>query len=125
MRQRLGSRPSHLGLVRSNAEAPDHSPETSALEVVVDGRRFRLVPLDEPVAVAAPSRAATAATLTGRELQIAALVAEGRVNKQIAAELRISEWTVSTHLRRIFAKLGVDTRAAMVGRCADVLRLGR
>jgi len=58
-----------------------------------------------------------ASLLTARELQIAALVAEGLVNKQIAAELEISEWTVSTHLRRVFAKLKVDTRAAMVARC--------
>jgi DNA-binding CsgD family transcriptional regulator len=59
--------------------------------------------------------------LTARELQIVALVADGRVNKQIAQELRISEWTVSTHLRRVFAKLGVDTRAAMVSRCIQAL----
>jgi DNA-binding CsgD family transcriptional regulator len=58
-----------------------------------------------------------AGLLTAREIQIVALVAEGRVNKQIADALRISEWTVATHLRRIFAKLGVDTRAAMVSRC--------
>src|SRR5687768_11605898 len=37
--------------------------------------------------------------LTGRELEIAALVALGRPNKQIADKLHISEWTVSTHLR--------------------------
>lgn len=56
--------------------------------------------------------------LSQRELQIAALVAEGKLNKQIADELRISEWTVCAHLRRIFLKLGVTTRAAMVYRCA-------
>jgi DNA-binding CsgD family transcriptional regulator len=50
-------------------------------------------------------------------------VAEGRANKQIAAELGISEWTVSTHLRRIYAKLDVDTRAAMVNRCYGALTL--
>lgn len=55
--------------------------------------------------------------LTKREHQIATLVAEGRVNKEIAAGLGISEWTVSTHLRRMFAKLGVDNRAALVYRC--------
>ena len=55
--------------------------------------------------------------LTKRELQIATLVAEGRVNNEIAAGLGISEWTVSTHLRRMFAKLGVDNRAALVYRC--------
>lgn len=88
-------------------------------EVIVEGRRYRLVPLDEPSA--SESRSSVADLLTGRELQIVALVAAGRVNKQVANDLRISEWTVSTHLRRIFAKLGVDTRAAMVSRCAQLL----
>ncbi|KAI9135711.1 response regulator transcription factor [Acaryochloris sp. CCMEE 5410] len=60
--------------------------------------------------------------LTERELQIVYLVAQGQQNKQIANQLRISEWTVSTHLRRIFAKLNVDSRAAMVFRCSDLLQ---
>jgi DNA-binding CsgD family transcriptional regulator len=64
--------------------------------------------------------AAPAEVLSRRELQIAALVAEGKLNKQIADLLHISEWTVCAHLRRIFAKLGVSTRAAMVYRCASV-----
>jgi DNA-binding CsgD family transcriptional regulator len=59
--------------------------------------------------------------LTQRELQIANLVAQGRCNKQIAIQLQISEWTVSTHLRRVFAKLGVDSRAAMVYRCVSII----
>ena len=42
------------------------------------------------------------------------LVAEGLVNRHIADRIYISERTVSTHMRRIFAELGVDTRAAMV-----------
>lgn len=60
--------------------------------------------------------------LTTRELQVATLVAMGRPNKQIASQLHISEWTVSTHLRRIFLKLGVDSRAAMVYRCAPMIQ---
>jgi DNA-binding NarL/FixJ family response regulator len=60
--------------------------------------------------------------LTKREMQIATLVARGNSNKQIAIHLNISEWTVSTHLRRIFVKLEVDTRAAMVYRCANLLK---
>ena len=54
--------------------------------------------------------------LTRRELQIAVLVANGMVNKEIATKLHISRWTVATHLRRIFSKLGVNTRAAMIYR---------
>ncbi|MBR8834779.1 MAG: response regulator transcription factor [Stigonema ocellatum SAG 48.90 = DSM 106950] len=59
--------------------------------------------------------------LTGRELQVAALVALGWANKQVAKQLHISEWTVSAHLRRIFIKLNVDNRAAMVYRCASLI----
>jgi DNA-binding CsgD family transcriptional regulator len=62
-----------------------------------------------------------ASRLTARELQIAALVAMGHSNKQIHRELGISEWTVCSHLRRIFIKLGVDSRAAMVFLCANLL----
>jgi DNA-binding CsgD family transcriptional regulator len=62
------------------------------------------------------------ARLTQRELQIAAMVAQGDATKNIAYKLRISEWTVGTHLRRIFAKLHVDNRAAMVYRCAPLIK---
>lgn len=65
-----------------------------------------------------------AEVLTGRELQIASLVADGLLNKQIADRLQISEWTVCAHLRRIFSKLRVSTRAAMVYRCAGVMLEG-
>lgn len=60
--------------------------------------------------------------LTARELQIATLVAQGLPNKKVAKKLHISEWTVATHLRRIFAKLNVDSRAAMVYRCANYIQ---
>jgi DNA-binding CsgD family transcriptional regulator len=60
--------------------------------------------------------------LSERELQIVELVAHGKSNKQIAKKLKISEWTVSTHLRRVFVKLKVDSRAAMVYLCASLIR---
>lgn len=60
--------------------------------------------------------------LTERELQIAAMVAQGDATKNIAYKLRISEWTVGTHLRRICAKLHVHNRAAMVYRCASLIK---
>lgn len=90
------------------------------MEVMMDGCRYRLVPADAPVNQTGAASAADAPNiepLTPRETQIARLVADGFVNKEIAAKLQISEWTVSTHMRRIFAKLGVETRAAMVLRC--------
>jgi len=62
------------------------------------------------------------ARLTERELQIAAMVAQGDATKNIAYKLRISEWTVGTHLRRICAKLQVHNRAAMVYRCASLIK---
>jgi DNA-binding NarL/FixJ family response regulator len=55
-------------------------------------------------------------TLSPREQQIARLVAEGGTNRMIASTLDISLWTVSTHIRRVFAKLDVRCRAEMVAR---------
>jgi DNA-binding CsgD family transcriptional regulator len=74
------------------------------LDVTLDGVRCALT-------VVHPSRADS---LSPREREIARMVGEGYTNKMIARVLDISLWTVSTHLRRIFAKLGVTTRAAMV-----------
>lgn len=48
--------------------------------------------------------------LTKREAQIAALIAEGRSNKDIAAELVVSPRTVGGHVERILAKLGFNSR---------------
>ena len=55
-------------------------------------------------------------SLSPREHEVARMIAKGYPNKIIASVLEISVWTVSTHLRRIFAKLGVTSRAAMVTR---------
>ena len=59
------------------------------------------------------------ASLSPREQEIVRMVARGHTNKAIAAVLDISTWTVSTHLRRIFAKLAVTSRAAMVARTIE------
>ena len=50
--------------------------------------------------------------LSARELEVLRLVATGRTNKAIAAELVLSERTVDRHVSNIFAKLGVGTRTA-------------
>jgi DNA-binding CsgD family transcriptional regulator len=54
--------------------------------------------------------------LSPREQEIARMVASGYPNKTIASVLEISSWTVASHLRRIFVKLQVSSRAAMAAR---------
>jgi DNA-binding NarL/FixJ family response regulator len=58
--------------------------------------------------------AATAGPLSDRELEVLALIAKGRNNREAAAELFISEATVKTHLMHVYAKLEVNDRAAAV-----------
>jgi len=53
------------------------------------------------------------ASLTAREREVAELVGERKTNREIAAELFLSEKTVETHLRHIFGKLGVSTRTSV------------
>jgi DNA-binding NarL/FixJ family response regulator len=50
--------------------------------------------------------------LTARECEVLRLVASGRTNRQVAAELVVSDHTVARHLSNIFTKLGVTSRTA-------------
>jgi DNA-binding NarL/FixJ family response regulator len=59
-------------------------------------------------------RAPVEETLTGREIEVLALVAQGNSNAQIGTALYISKATVKTHLVNIFAKLDVADRTAAV-----------
>lgn len=52
--------------------------------------------------------------LTERELQVLILIAKGSANKEIAAELNISNSTVKTHIASIFQKLGTNDRTEAV-----------
>jgi DNA-binding CsgD family transcriptional regulator len=71
------------------------------------------------VARARPKSIRVVAIISPREREIARMISKGYPNKTIAAVLEISTWTVSTYLRRIFAKLGVSSRAAMVARLIE------
>ncbi len=55
-------------------------------------------------------------SLTPREREVLALVADGKTNAEIARQLWISPGTVRRHLENVFAKLDVHTRAAAVAR---------
>lgn len=57
--------------------------------------------------------------LTAQELQIANLAAEGLSNREIGQKLFVSPRTVSTHLYRIYPKLGISSRNELGGALAD------
>jgi len=89
---------------------PDGLLQEVLAEVDVEGTTYRLSRL---------RRRPRTVDLTPRELEIARLVAKGLPTKAIGAMLGISGWTVLTHLRRVFARLGVHSRTAMVKRLSD------
>jgi DNA-binding CsgD family transcriptional regulator len=61
-------------------------------------------------------RTASPDALTQTEQRVATLVAEGRTNREVAALLVVSERTVEGHLSRIYAKVGVRSRAELAHR---------
>lgn len=82
------------------------------LESDIDGTRYYLVRCR-------PQEIENAVSLSPREQSITHLVAQGLPDKCIAKELGISRWTVASHLRRIYQKLGVTTRASMMARLLE------
>jgi DNA-binding NarL/FixJ family response regulator len=58
-----------------------------------------------------PSISTQTTALTRREVEVAALVAQGLTNRLIATELSISEHTVANHVAKILRKLGLDSRS--------------
>jgi len=101
-----------LALVRRAAPAATgrQKEQNVLLDMNVEGVRCTLV---------RNADGAEDAALSPRELEIARMVAAGHPNKTIAAVLDISAWTVGTHLRRIFSKLRVSSRAAMVAKLME------
>ena len=118
-------RPSVDAVIRALVELTDRVSSGEAIvsgngtteEILIDtevnGSRYLLVRM--------PKLNRSRVQLSPREQEIVRMVAKGHPNKVIADVLNISSWTVCTHLRRIFAKLGVGSRAAMV---AQLLELG-
>jgi DNA-binding NarL/FixJ family response regulator len=90
--------------------------ESAALELDAAGRVFgELGAAPDLTRVEDLTRRQTDAAahrLTPRELQVLRLVATGKTNHAIAADLVIADKTVDRHVTNIFAKLGVSSRAA-------------
>ncbi len=93
-------------------QALQNAQQEIVVEVAVGSTRYVLTCTDQ---LSTPAPVA----LSPREKEIVRLAAKGLPNKVISDILEISRWTVATHMRRIFAKLGVNTRAEMVARALE------
>jgi DNA-binding NarL/FixJ family response regulator len=105
-----------IGLITTGSEtslpaSQSRVGEEIVVDTVVDGARYLVIRMSVP--------ATAFKSLTPREQEIVRMVAKGYPNKTIAGVLNISCWTVGTHLRRTFAKLGVASRAAMIARIME------
>ena len=115
--------------LRAAAAAADgHAPLLAQIRALAGRAR---IPLPSPAAAPAgtpPSAEASAPYgLTDRELAVLRLVATGRTNAQIGAELYISPKTAGVHISHILRKLGVSGRvqAAAIAERAGLLRSGQ
>jgi DNA-binding CsgD family transcriptional regulator/tetratricopeptide (TPR) repeat protein len=88
--------------------AGGHAPLLAQIRLLAERARIPLQP--PPSGVPAPAVQAAPFGLTGRELAVLRLLAAGRTNAQIGAELYISPKTASVHVTSIFRKLGVSGR---------------
>ncbi len=110
-----GSDRAVVDLVRAGAKevlARDCSP--SDLILAVQSLRRGQVTVRQSAAVCGPNEP------TARELEVTTLLAQGMSNRQIAANLFISEHTVRNHLGHVFNKLGVNSRTQAVVRAGQI-----
>ena len=98
------------------AAADGHAPLLAQVRALAERARIQL----QPPAAATPTTPSPAAApapygLTGRELAVLRLLAAGRTNAQIGAELYISPKTAGVHVSSILRKLGVSGRVQAAG----------
>ena len=86
--------------------------DTAGLELEAARGAFEQLGAAPDLARIAPAAGRETHDLTPRELDVLRLVAAGRSNRQIAAELVVSEHTVARHVQNILAKLRVPSRTA-------------
>ncbi|HEX4056785.1 MAG TPA: response regulator transcription factor [Galbitalea sp.] len=132
----LAQRPTVRVLILTTYESDDSI--LTAIEAGASGYLLKAAPQDEILAgVRAVARGEVALapriaallvqrlktpspSLSPREKQVLALVAEGQSNPQIAATLFVGEATVKTHLLHVFEKLGVSDRTRAVTRAMEL-----
>jgi DNA-binding NarL/FixJ family response regulator len=76
----------------------------------LERRAATLIPAERPVPARQVMKTAFGG-LTAREREVAAVIAQGKSNREIATALVVSERTVTTHITNIFTKLGYTSRA--------------
>ncbi|MFZ5815481.1 MAG: helix-turn-helix transcriptional regulator [Bacillota bacterium] len=110
-----------LARARSLPDAPGAREELSAARETFArlGARMALEQVEGLLRARGPAPAVRPAGLTERQMEIANLVAKGLTDREIAERLCISESTVDAHLRKIFARLGVQNRASLVARISE------
>jgi len=110
-------------MTRISIVGASESLRASLAEALGEHPQFEVVDKDADVVLVARETATRAIarddsradrSLSARERQVLALLADGLGNKQIAARLGISTNTVKTHLEMLFEKLGVSSRAEAV-----------
>jgi DNA-binding CsgD family transcriptional regulator len=103
-----------LAVVLSRRKRTGDREESAALAaaVVTQADQLGMEPLlTKAKALAASLGGRRAGPLSGRQVEIAGLVAKGLMNQQIAAALHLSERTVETHVRHILTRLGFANRS--------------
>jgi DNA-binding CsgD family transcriptional regulator len=117
-----------VALRAAAAAADGHAPLRAQVHLLAERARIPLQPPTAAVPKARPAaRAPVPYGLTGRELAVLRLLATGRSNAQIGAELYISPSTASVHVSSILRKLGVSSRvqAAAIAERAGLLHQGQ
>jgi DNA-binding CsgD family transcriptional regulator len=112
------------GALRAAAAAADgHAPLLAQIRALAERARIPLQPAAGEPEAPPPAQALTRYGLTDRELTVLRLLATGRTNPQIGAELYISASTASVHVSNILRKLGVSGRvqAAAIAERAGLL----
>ena len=114
-----GSEPEILGALAAGAAGyvlkdADTAELQRAVETAVRGKQFL------GSGVQAQIKHSGMPELTGRELDVLRLVAQGKTNAAAARDLFLSEATVKTHLNRVFEKLAVNSRTAAVAKARSV-----
>lgn len=107
--------PSPPRWLRHAAHAPHARAGVSAHPVRVDGIPLHLVQ-ERSVAVGDPAGALDLSRLSPREAEIARLACEGFSVLNVAARLGVAESTIRTHLKHIYRKFGVHSRAELAYR---------